>query len=440
MSNKIKKLNDFIEDEERRRVTTTAYDIPGDWKIVRLGEYAEIFGGTTPPKRNPNYWNGKIPWATPTDITSLRSNFINDTSEKITEKAVKECSLRIIEPGNVLLTSRATIGFAAINTTPMTINQGITAIIPNKNKIDSLFLVYLLRYMKKILEQLAGGSTFKEISRSTLRSLKIPLPPIDEQRRIAEVLSTVDEAIRLVDESIAGTERLKKGLMQELLTKGIGHKEFKQTEIGKIPKEWKIVKLGKILVECYRYPTYYNITYVDKGIPEIRGELLKDGQIENDPKKIRYVSEETAKKFPRVRLMEGDLVISVRGTMGKVGYVPKELEGAIITANLMRLSPNKQLIHSKYLLHCLLSEKFRFILNALSPYTTIKTIQASVLKSIPIPLPPLSEQQKIAEILSAIDEKLNLEKKRKRVLEQVKKALMDLLLIGKVRLKVSENV
>lgn len=228
--------------------------------------------------------------------------------------------------------------------------------------------------------------------------------------------------------------------MQELLTKGIGRKEFKDTEIGGIPKEWEVVRLGDVLIECYRYPTYYNIEYVDAGVPEIRGELLlENGKIETDSKKFRYVTEETARRFPRVRVIEGDLVFSVRGTMGKVGYIPKELEGAVITANLMRLSPDRQKTHSKWLMYYLTSEKFQHTLNVLSPHTTIKTIQAPVLKSIPIPLPPLEEQRKIAEILSTVDRKLEIERKRKEKLLRIKKGLMDLLLTGKVRIRVSEN-
>jgi type I restriction enzyme S subunit len=201
-------------------------------------------------------------------------------------------------------------------------------------------------------------------------------------------------------------------------------KGFKETEIGLLPEDWKVAKLGEILVEAYRYPTYYNITYVRNGVPEVRGELLEDGRITKDLAKFRFVSESTANKFPKVRLIEGDLVISVRGTMGKIGYVPKEIEGAVITANLMRLSPNRDIVDSHFLKWYLLSEDFRSRLNTLSPQTTIKTIQAPVLKSIPISLPPLIEQRKIAFVLAKIQQATRQQDQIIEATRNLKKSLM----------------
>lgn len=220
--------------------------------------------------------------------------------------------------------------------------------------------------------------------------------------------------------------------------------DYKQTPIGKIPKDWEVKKLGEILVECYRYPTYYNIDYVEKGVPEIRGELLMDnGQIETNPNKFRYIPEETAKKFPRVRVIEGDIIFSVRGTMGKIGYVPKNLEGAVITANLMRLSPNRNLVHPKYLMHYIFSQKFKHLLHAFSAFTTIRTIQAPVLKSIPVPLPPLPEQKAIAKVLSTVDEAIQKVDEAIAKTEKLKKGLMQKLLtkgIGHKEFKYSKEL
>ena len=111
------------------------------------------------------------------------------------------------------------------------------------------------------------------------------------------------------------------------------------------------VSLGEICKEIYRYPTYYGIEYLDIGVPEVRGELITaDGNIDLDRQKWRFISKTTASKFPRTNLEEGDLVMSVRGTIGKVGIVPRELCGANITANLIRMSPNKQRVYERYLL------------------------------------------------------------------------------------------
>jgi len=203
----------------------------------------------------------------------------------------------------------------------------------------------------------------------------------------------------------------------------------KSAGIGQIPKDWKIVKLGEIAGEVYRYPTYYNITYVEQGIPEIRGELIKDdGNLQRDKEKYRFISKEISSRFPRTILKEGDFVISVRGTMGKIAIVPKTLEGANITANLMRISLNRHYCNSHFFRQMFLSPHFQKALNSLSTQTTIKTIKAPVLKSISLLLPPFPEQKKIAEVLSTMDEAIRKVDEAIKKMERVKKGLMQKLL------------
>jgi len=303
-----------------------------------------------------------------------------------------------------------------------------------ENKSTNLFILYVLNFYD--LNPYIVGSTRKKLNQERMREIKIVLPPVEEQKKIAEVLSTVDQAIEKVGEAIEKTKRLKKGLMQELLTKGIGHKEFKKTEIGKIPKNWEVKKLEGLAVEVYRYPTYYNIEYSKEGVKEIRGELIKEnGELSNDISKYRCISFQTAKKFPRTIVKKGDFVMTVRGTIGKIGRVTESLEGANITANLMRISLDQSQCDPNFYKDIFLSERFKKILSLLSPQTTIKTIQAPKLKSIKLPLPPLLEQQRIAEILNSVDKRLELLRIRKERLEKIKKGLMEDLLTGRKRVK-----
>lgn len=166
--------------------------------------------------------------------------------------------------------------------------------------------------------------------------------------------------------------------------------------------EWQLAEFGDLFDLIYRYPTYYNITYSEQGIPEIRGELLgKDGKIASD---FRYVDENTAAQFPKVIVQDGDIVMSVRGTLGKVGLVTQREAGALITANLIRLLPNSSLADSCWLLYYLTSEQFQNSLDVVSSQTTIKTLQVPKLQQIKIDLPPLPEQRKIARILTTVDD------------------------------------
>jgi type I restriction enzyme S subunit len=195
--------------------------------------------------------------------------------------------------------------------------------------------------------------------------------------------------------------------------------KYKNTPIGKIPVDWEVVRLEDICEEIYRYPTYYNIKYVEQdGIPEVRGELIKiNGELSNDPSEYRYISKETSANFPRTILHEGDFVLSVRGTMGKIGYISSRLENANMTANLMRISPDRNKVYPLWLKQFLLSDFFQKRLEEASSATTIKTIKAPELKAIELPLPLLSEQKKMAEILTTVDEAIE---KTDQIIEKTK--------------------
>jgi len=192
-------------------------EIPEEWEVVRLGEITEIIGGGTPSTGDSHYWNGNIPFVIPTDITNLRNNYLERSENYITEEGLKNSSAKLLPVGTVLLTSRATIGFCAINKIPVATNQGFASLICGERVLNS-YILYSMRFITNKLESLASGSTFREVSKTTLKSLKLPLPPFLEQRKIAEILSTVDEKIEVERQRKEKLEELKKGLMQVLLT------------------------------------------------------------------------------------------------------------------------------------------------------------------------------------------------------------------------------
>ena len=164
--------------------------------------------------------------------------------------------------------------------------------------------------------------------------------------------------------------------------------------------EWGIKPFGDLFSVIYRYPSYYGINYVDKGVPEIRGELLNNsGTIDHN---YRFVSELTANNYNKVRLNTGDIVLSVRGTVGKIGVVTETEKGAVITANLIRLAPNKN-NYTSWIKQLMMSDNFKHKLEKACSQTTISTIQVPNLKNIKVNVPPYAEQYKIANILSTVD-------------------------------------
>jgi len=427
---------------EKKSKQSPIGEIPEDWKVVKVSDIFEVYGGTTPSTKNANYWNGDIYWVTPTDITKSEGLYLKDTEKKITRKAVKETSLRILPPGTLLLTSRATIGHTIINSSPVTINQGITAFIKKNNNTDSVYYAYFLKYRKEYLKQLGGGSTFREVSRSTLKNLLIPLPPLPEQRKIAEILSTVDDAIQKVSAAIARTERLKKGLMQRLLTKGIGHKRFKfSKELGcEIPEEWEVVRLGEIVeIQSGKYFAYSE--FCESGIKCFKIDNVGFGEILW--KTISFLPENYSDKYSELVLGVGDIVLALnRPTIDgklKIGRLSEADVPSILYQRVGRFIFKSEKIYRHFMFYLLMGEYFKKELSRMLIGTDQPYIRTPVLLKIKIPLPPLSEQRKIAEILSTVDRKLELERKRKEKLERIKKGLMNDLLTGRRRVKVDKD-
>ena len=193
--------------------------IPEEWEIKKLDEIGKIIGGGTPDSTNKEYWSGNILWATPTDITKLQTNQIENTERKITKQGLDNSSAKLLPKGTILITSRATIGECAIATQPIATNQGFQSIICNDRNFDRMCIFYLIRYHKSKLLRLAYGTTFLEINKSEIKKAIISIPSLlSEQQKIASILSRVDAYIQKNQEYKKKTELLKKGLMQKLLT------------------------------------------------------------------------------------------------------------------------------------------------------------------------------------------------------------------------------
>ncbi|NWF86922.1 restriction endonuclease subunit S, partial [Candidatus Bathyarchaeota archaeon] len=234
-------------------------------------------------------------------------------------------------------------------------------------------------------------------------------------------------------EVIAKTERLKKGLMQTLLTRGIGHKEYKQTPIGTIPAEWQVSKL-KDVVEIDRESRDPSREMPDKtflyvDIDSVDGSA---GKIRN-PKRI--LGKEAPSRARRV-IHENDVIMStVRPYLKAFAIVPRELNNHICSTGFAVLS-SKNAILPYFLLNVLFSNQVIAQCNRMMVGGQYPALNQSQVSEIKIPLPPLSEQQKIAGIFFSVDRKLELEKAEKEKLERVKHGLTDLLLTGKIRVRV----
>ena len=192
-------------------------EAPEEWKILTLADIVTIVSGGTPSRNHPAYWDGDVPWATPTDVTGLSGRIISETASWISEAGLVNSSAVLLLPNSLLMTTRATIGACAINRISMATNQGFQNLVPMQGTCVA-FLYYVIQRHTRRLERLAAGSTFLEVPKRTIRSFRVPFPPLTEQRKIAAILSSVDDTIEENQMVIDRLRVLKTALMSTLLT------------------------------------------------------------------------------------------------------------------------------------------------------------------------------------------------------------------------------
>jgi len=399
--------------------------IPKEWKVVRLRDVLNLLRNGLVAKQNKD---GKGIAITRIETISEERIDVEKVGyiEEISEKEIAEYRLR---HGDILfshINSLEHIGKTAIyNGDPPLLLHGMNLLLlrPQKTIVNPYYLLYLLKHprAKAIFKRMSKKAVNQaSINQTELGKLRIPLPPLSEQKKIAEILSTVDEAIEKVDEAITKTERLKKGLMQELLTKGIGHMEFKDTEIGKIPKEWEVVKL----IDAADYINGYAFSpkdWKDEGLPIIRIQNLNDPEAE-----FNYFDGEIDNRYI---VENGDLLFSWSATIGV--YIWKGGK-AVLNQHIFKVVPKNNV--NKFYLYYALFLAIEQLKNRIHG-STMKHFKRGELKTAFIPLPPLPEQQKIAEILSTVDKRLELLKSKKEKLLSIKKGLINDLLIGRRRVR-----
>ena len=338
--------------------------------------------------------------------------------------------------GDILLPSSTTTkgidlaNAVAINEDNVLLGGDIIIIRDENNIFNSnYFAHYLTHVRKKDIAKITQGTTIIHLYSSGLKNLEVVLPPIKEQNKIAEILSKVDENIKKTDEIIKKTEKLKKGLMQELLTKGIGHKKFKKTELGEVPLEWKIIKLedvadverGKFSHRPRNAPQFYNGSF----------PFIQTRDVVNSNGKIKKYSQTLNNEGLKIsRLFEkGTIVITIAANIGDTGILEFD---SCFPDSLVGINTNKEM-NNVFLEYFLRTRKN--YLNSIATQSAQKNINLEKLRPLLVIKPEINEQKQIAKILSSVDNKIEINELIKNKLTQLKKGLINDLLSGKVRIK-----
>ena len=406
--------------------------IPKEWEVVRLGEVAEIHDSKRIPlsEMERSKRKGSYPYCGANGIIDYIDDYIFEG----------EFVLLAEDGGDYKRFGNS----AYIMKGKFWVNNHAHILKAMEDKVINLFLYYFFNFSD--LNFYIVGSTRKKLNQEQMRKILIPLPPIPEQKKITEILSTVDEAIEKVDESITRTERLKKGLMQELLNGSlrVGESmslkvrelgEFKDTEIGRIPKEWEVVRLESLINEVKN--GFASGKRDENGIVQIRmNNVTTDGLLILDS----YLKVPVPDNVNDWILEDGDFLFNNTNSYDLVGKstIFKGVPFPCTFSNhFTRIRFRNNLVLPEIILyHFLILWEKGYFKSVAIRHVGQSAVHTKYLLKLKLPLPPLPEQQKIAEILSTVDKRLELLRNKKEKLTRIKKGLMNDLLTGKKRVKV----
>ena len=309
-----------------------------NWIECNISKIGEVIGGGTPStKVVENYLNGTISWITPKDLSNFKERYIEKGERNITEIGLKNSAAKLLPKNTILFSSRAPIGYIAIAKKELCTNQGFKSIIPNEN-IDYLFLYYLLKYKKRDIENMASGTTFKEISGNAMKNVKIKIPDSKQyQRRIAKILSSIDDKIEL-------NNKINDNLLNQALT--IYNHKIKPFHKNGCIGDYCTVKSGFAFKSAW---------WVDEGI-----KVIKISSINQDYLNIHecsFVSADKQEKAKDFAVTFGDLLIAMTGaTIGKFAMVPYTSETLLVNQRVGKFYLGNNPIEKLPFIYCTLKQ------------------------------------------------------------------------------------
>ena len=400
--------------------------IPQEWEVRPLNYLGAICSGGTPDTEVAEYWNGDIAWCTPSDITKLDTKYIESTEVKITAKGLKESSATLLPPRSIVVCTRATIGSAAICNTEIATNQGFKNIIPNE-KANPEWLYYIIIYSKPRLVRIGCGSTFLEVSKKDFSRFKIVVPPLAEQRKIAEVLGVWDEAIEKQARLIEKLALRKRGLMQRLLSAKLRLPGFSEP--------WQKVKLGEICERVTRKNIEDNQNVMT--ISAQRGFVAQTDFFN------KSVASETLESYYLV--FKDEFCYNKSYSNGyPMGAIKRlsEADKAVVTSLYIcfnvKPETNTNIDYlSYYFDNGGLNRGLTKIANEGGRAHGLLNVTPKDFFGLSFEIPSLKEQTAIAEVLIAADREIELVKEKLERLRRQKRGLMQQLLSGKKRVKIN---
>lgn len=417
-------------------------NIPKDWELKKLGDIGETIIGLT---------------YSPNDVSEsgtlvLRSSNIYSNRLKYDDNVFvnKKINERIInKEGDILICvrngSRRLIGKCAL-IKGRAVGETFGAFMSMYRSKHNSYIFHVLQsdFIKVQIEQHIGA-TINQITNNNLNNFEFPCPPLPQQQKIAQILTTCDAVIEKTEAAIAKYQAMKQGMMHDLFTRGIDVNTgklrpkqedepqlYKESELGWIPNEWKVKKLEEIT----NYVDYRGKTppKTDKGIFLITAKNIKQGFIDYENSK-EYIPEFAYRSAMSRGIPEiGDVLITTEAPMGNVAQI--NFEGLALAQRVIKYRCIPSEMYNNFLKHSMMSEYFQRELEAESTGSTVKGIKGSRLHQLNVFKPELKEQEKIIQSIAPLELKLQTEQSALSKYQQLKTGLMQDLLSGKVEVKV----
>ncbi|MDQ3711369.1 MAG: restriction endonuclease subunit S [Acidobacteriota bacterium] len=359
------------------------------YQFRKLDEVCKFLNGGTPSKENSNYFNGDIPWITGADIMSF---LVRKVRSFITEKAIKDSATNLVPTGTVLLVTRTSVGKVAVAGMPLCFSQDITAIRNDEKYLDKSFLIYFLKTKESYFKQSARGATIGGITREIVSQVEIPLPSLDEQKRIATILDKADRLRR----QRRFVQTLSDSFLQSVFIKMFGDPVSN-------PMNWETNNIGKYtsLVSSGSTPLGGETVYKKSGVRFIRSQnvLMSDFDFSD----IAFIDEETHKSMKRTHVKKNDVLINITGA--SIGRVACYKEETIANVNqhvcIIRLKDRD--ILPSFLARQLSMPFYQTTVISSQSGATRQAFNFEQIKDFQIIAPPPPLQKKFAEIVQKFE-------------------------------------
>lgn len=364
------------------------------WATVALSDVAKVVNGGTPKSKVAEYWGGDVQWLTPKDMGQMDGREISETPRTITEAGLSGSSARLVPAGSVILSTRAPIGHLAMNTVPMAFNQGCRGIIPSE-KLDPTYLYHFLDMSRDLLNELGSGTTFKELSATNLKSVKIPLPPLEEQQQIVAVLDKAFEG--LARARVHAETNLQN--VQELSEASV------DAIFERLPDATPINELQDFCTE--RGITYGVIKlgeHKPDGVPCLRTSNVKPLHI--DTEGMKWIAPELSDEYRRTILEGGEVLVNVRGTLGGVATVPEDMVGWNISREVAMVPVDHTRLDPDFASFFISTRKAQNWLTGVVKGAAYKGINLTDLRLLKIPAPTLEVQIEVIEEVKELRQRM----------------------------------